>query len=355
MKRLLVLPLLLLAACASAPQIEPADSVEQARAVQTIESITGMKFKGPVSVYHFSPGTIAGQDYSEDSPAGDVIGFYDTETKHLYITREAVGEEWYFGLRVHEATHALQDQHYDLDALDAATTCTDEYLALQALVEGHAECVMAEAMGDAADKLIYDVDDAGETAYETAPTATDVLHAFEYGVGLRFVRWLKASGGYRAVDDAFRNPPASTEQVLHTDKYLRELPDKIELDMAALRAVMPGWELGEPDRAGELGVLMTLAVESDRKSAPVAASGWGGDVTLEAARGDETVRLWVTTWDTAEDATEFARAAGEVPGAYCSFESAKPRIVTVIFGEGVDRRQVVSALRKSKIEYHAAP
>jgi hypothetical protein len=29
--------------------------------------------------------------------------------------------------------------------------------------------------------------------------------------------------------------------------------------------------------------------------------------------------------------------------------------VTVIFGEGVDRRQVVSALRKSKIEYHAAP
>jgi hypothetical protein len=352
MKRLFVLPLLLLAACASGPQLEPADSAEQARAVQTIESITGMKFKGPVSVYYFSPGTIAGEDYSEDSPSGEVIGFYDTEAKRLYLTRKAVDEDWYFGLRIHEATHALQDQHYNLDALDGATTCSDEYLALQALIEGHAECVMAEAMGDAADELIYDVDENGELKSVAAPTETDILHAFEYGVGLRFVRWLKAGGGYRAVDDAFRNPPASTEQVLHADKYLRELPDEIELDMAALQAAMPGWVLGKPDRAGELGVLTLLAVNGDSETASAAASGWGGDVMLDATRGDETVSVWLTTWDTAEDAAEFRHALGKVAGASWSFEAVEPRVVTVILGDDVDRRQVTAALRKSKIAYH---
>jgi hypothetical protein len=352
MKRLSIVPLLLLAACASAPELEPAHASEQARAVQTIESITGMKFKGPVSVYHFSPGTIAGQGYSEDSPAGDVIGFYDTEAQRLYLTREAVGEAWYFGLRIHEATHALQDQHYDLDALDAATTSTDAYLALQALIEGHAECVMAEAMGDAADALIYDADTGPQTEDGRAPTSMDILHAFEYGVGLRFVHWLKAGGGYRAVDEAFRNPPVSTEQVLHPEKYLHEQPDKIELNMQALQAAMPGWVLDAPDQRGELGVLTKLGVEGDSAGAPVAAAGWGGDVAVDATRGDDSVTIWLTTWDTAQDAAEFRRALKSVAGARCSFDAARPRMVLAILGDQVAEQPIVVALGKSIIEMH---
>lgn len=39
---------------------------------------------------------------------------------------------------VHELTHALQDQHFDLTALDAGVHSRDEALALHAVIEGDA-------------------------------------------------------------------------------------------------------------------------------------------------------------------------------------------------------------------------
>src|SRR5439155_722277 len=49
-----------------------------------------------------------------------------------------------------------------------------------------------------------------------------------YTAGAQFVARLVASGGWSAVDAAFRAPPASPEQILHYDKYVsRQAPVKV--------------------------------------------------------------------------------------------------------------------------------
>ena len=67
-----------------------------------------------------------------------VVGYYDPATKVLYLNRDAPAE--YVGLTItHELVHALQDQYFDLDSLQKASTADDDRAnAAQAVVEGEA-------------------------------------------------------------------------------------------------------------------------------------------------------------------------------------------------------------------------
>ena len=127
---------------------------------------------------------------------------------------------------------------------------------------------------------------------------------FPYTAGLSFVQWLQASGGWDAVDGAFREPPASTEQVLHPEKY------------AAHEAPVDGHAAGGPrrrssGRAGRSGLEDTLgefqlkvwldqvAAGSGGPSADAAAAGWGGDRVVlldgpERRPGDRPKTAWDT-------------------------------------------------------------
>jgi hypothetical protein len=137
---------------------------------------------------------------------------------------------------------------------------------------------------------------------------------FPYDAGVRLVIQIYTAGGWKAVDAAFARPPASTEQVMHPEKYTAneapivvDLPDDIATKMGA------GWKVGLEDTLGEfqLGVWLRGAL---KEVAPGndAAAGWGGDrlVLLEGPNNAWAVAL-MTEWDTAADATQFADAAGQ--------------------------------------------
>ena len=82
---------------------------------------------------------------------------------------------------------------------------------------------------------------------DAAPAVIRQSMLFPYEQGLRFVRTLYAQGGWDAVNDAYRDPPRSTEQLLHPERYLgdRDQPEKVEVaDFAAAR--------GRPRPASEL-------------------------------------------------------------------------------------------------------
>jgi hypothetical protein len=86
------------------------------------------------------------------------------------------------------------------------------------------------------------------------------------------------------------------------------------------------------------------------------AAGWGGDRSVTAKKGEDTITLWVTTWDTEDDAqaitdglalhadTRFVEPAGD-----------DPRIIYVVKSTGQLSEQelatLVDALGKSNVEF----
>jgi hypothetical protein len=121
-----------------------------------------------------------------------------------------------------------------------------------------------------------------------------------YLAGLSFVRHLEREGGWAAIREAWRQPPRSTEQVLHPEKYAgREEPKLVELGPGA---VPPGGRLLAEGVLGE--VLVRTLLDGDE----AAAAGWGGDRYAVWDVGARTLLVWRSLWDSEPDRREFGRA-----------------------------------------------
>src|ERR671927_428681 len=76
---------------------------------------------------------------------------------------------------------------------------------------------------------------------------------FRYRDGLRFVEAMRRERPAVQLDDVFRRPPRSSEQVLHPEKYLAgEAPREISLDVRGLTD--EGWRIVAATPLGEIGV-----------------------------------------------------------------------------------------------------
>ena len=251
---------------------------------------------------------------------GQVAGYYSPDKNELFVVSRAssVGpadESTY----AHEFTHQLQDQHVDLDALGIdVLDQSDRSLARLALVEGDATSVqttwMAQNLTSAelGEVLAASLDPAALAAFNNAPPYMRETAFFPYQEGLAFVTRLTAQGGYAAIDAAFADPPDSTEQVLHPDKYVeREAPVAVTIPTGIAKQLGAGWSEVAQDTLGELLIRIWLQIGGQTTfEAPKAAAGWGGDRLALYRDGAGKVAIgWVTAWDTAADADEFFAAA----------------------------------------------
>jgi hypothetical protein len=249
-----------------------------------------------------------------------VAGYYDTETGEMVVIRPAdSGDDLSPSQEItyaHEVVHALQDQNLGLDDSLNTTENTneDESLALLALIEGDATVAQSEYLADRPGLLLRLT---GE--FMTAEIPTDQLDAapsiiresllFPYSQGAAFVSALREEGDWGRVDEAYATPPTSTEQILHPEKYLSgEQPVPIDVpDIAA--ALGNGWTQLDDNAFGEFQLRVLLAGQSDSAdNADAAAAGWGGDRYRVATNGDQTAVVWTSTWDSSNDAAEFAES-----------------------------------------------
>jgi len=253
-----------------------------------------------------------------------VAGFYDQETKELYVIARSGG----LGVServtyAHEFTHALQDQHFDLAdfGLDEIGQ-GDRNLGRLSLVEGDATAVMAFWAQTAltpqeALKLLEESQDpeAMEILNRMPPVLRESL-TFPYERGFQLVLQLQAQGGWDAVNEAFDDPPASSEQVLHPEKYTRrEAPVGVDLPSDLAATMGEGWSVPYEDTFGEFQFQVWLRNAIDAETGNPAAAGWGGDrfAVLKGPDGAWAV-VMQSTWDTTDDATEFQQAAGTAVG-----------------------------------------
>jgi hypothetical protein len=219
-------------------------------------------------------------------------------------------------LIIHELTHAIDDQHFDLEitmkALQAADS-DDATLAYQSLVEGDATRIMNDY---ASQKLGLDsslLAGMGDMSSQMALGMLDYNPFLErimiepYYKGEAFVRYVLDQGGQTALDRAFTDPPTSMEQVIHPERYLPARDYPSEIADPDLSAALPGWQMEGQDTLGEFitGVMFELGLNDTELGARV-ADGWDGDrITTWRAANNDLAGGWVIVWDNNDEAREF--------------------------------------------------
>lgn len=244
-----------------------------------------------------------------------LLGFYDPKQKAFFVSGELSGEEADVTLW-HELVHALQDQHYDLAKLTHwQPDLGDTQAAIHALAEGDATSAMLDAMLKPRGVTALDVPEGlmraesvlGSAALTAPPVLVRSLLA-PYIDGLAFTNFLRKIGGFASVDEAWRAPPVSTEQLLHPEKYLaREPPLVVSLPPAPAHAP----ELVERfhDVMGEQTLRLLFEEWLPARTAAASASDWGGDRL--AVFSDEARQRWALGWHLRFDSVAAAQRAAE--------------------------------------------
>jgi hypothetical protein len=269
------------------------------------------------------------QIYSE-LLTSQIAGYYDTETKQMNTVLMS-GNRPSTALPAleaitysHEYTHALQDQYYNLDefiseALNLENP--DEAQARLSLVEGDATYVMNEFTVELAEEspltLLMQATILSLGGTTAMPEGTPDILMEElmspYFDGLNFVEALVAEGGYARVDEAFENPPVSTEQILHPERYLSgDMPVDVTLADDNFEN-SDGWQVIFDRRLGEFYLRAYLDRYLGALDAGLASTGWGGDRYRIYYNPETEERAFILklVWDTDADAEEFNSAFAE--------------------------------------------
>src|SRR5262249_50832390 len=230
----------------------------------------------------------------------------------------------------HELTHALADQHYDLDTLQKAVKKDDDRsMALSALIEGEATLTMFGASMDdwegditglPAENLEWTFNlispfmafMGGGQSLRKAPALISESMIFPYFKGMVFCAKMTNKGGWPAIDDVYRDPPLSTEQVIHPEKYFQQLDLPMTIELGALKPG-EGWKEVGRNVLGE----MQTAIMLRKHGAKAAAAGWDGDryAVFEGPSGKLGL-VWLSTWDSDDDAREFYKG-------YVAYQTSK--------------------------------
>jgi hypothetical protein len=265
-------------------------------------------------------------------------GYYDPQKRH-FVMADWIPAVMQKTIAVHELTHALQDQNFNLDTiLDPSIPNGDMLLARSALIEGDATAVMidSERLAEHEEPLVElpSIDTlvaeqvlggSAATAAQPVPETIKAFVLFPYSSGLRFAHELMRRGGRAEIDKAFRKLPRSSREILHPEVYFGKGAPSTDVSTASLDRA---GEVGEPsysDVIGEFGIIAMLGSgSSDKRSAIAAGQGWLGDL-VGVFEQNETFRVvsWKSVWERESDATEFAssyidlmrRLTGKVIGA----------------------------------------
>lgn len=210
---------------------------------------------------------------------GGTLAFYDPTDQRVRVR----GTEMTVGLEVtivHELTHALQDQRFDLDRLYDAELDSGATTAFRGLAEGDAlrveEAYTADELTEE-ERQAYDEEYAGELA-ESEQATSDVppfvsaTFSAPYALGQPFAVMLVNRDGNDGVDRAFKTPPDTEEHLFDPASFLAEEgSEELELGFE------DGTELFDEGPFGATTWYLFLAERIDPKVAFEAALGWNGD------------------------------------------------------------------------------
>ena len=247
------------------------------------------------------------RNVSEAEAAAFVVGPRTVYLNRNVTDRPAFTEH----VLAHEFTHTVQFRTGAIGRVQAATgPGPDGEFASTAVIEGAATYAQDRywrthianrtAPGERPSRAVAASYRASEGAarYSFAP----------YRFGYRYAN--ATLSGPRALPSLYRDPPRTSEQVLHPGVEEPPVPLRVELPGARTGT----WQETFAPRRGRLGeafLRVALATELDDERAARAAGGWGNDTRI-AFNDESGVRsyAWVVRFDAAANASTFDEAVG---------------------------------------------
>jgi hypothetical protein len=327
--------------------------------------------------------------YLPELMSSQVAGYYDPNRKYLALIEPGDGGSAKDGkakagggeeepekrieqnmVYVHELTHALQDQHFDLSRMEDHDPMSDAGQAGTALVEGDATLTMLnynfrmglESLPGLGEILAERMQDPNKMIEETPdlPGAKEMMAApawirdsllFSYLQGAAFCMDVKGQGGQKLLDYAFlTDPPRSTEQILHPEKWYGRRDDPVKVHLPELGAELAGYRKVAEGTLGELGIRIVLreSLQGDGEWASQGADGWGGDrFAVYEKAGSPRVVVWVSEWDNGIESGQFRNALESAGGWQVS--SLAPVRIAAVKGLSGDRWTRVRARLKETV------
>jgi hypothetical protein len=258
----------------------------------------------------------------------DMLGYYEHDRKTFVLLSHVSADEAET-VMAHELTHALEDQHYDLEAMARQAGGDDDHAtAIRAVVEGSATAVMIAYFSrsgreDKARDAIQKGEAQRARRLRAAPSFTQRSLMLPYLLGFSFLLrgepWKWHLDGMRLEDiaTAYAHPPRSTRQILHPEQYWvgRTPPPVPTLGLPDLSPRLgAGWSLAASGTIGELGLAVLTRAPLDLESPYVlfpsrwtdkAATGVVADLFQHYVNGERGVTVLVSRFETSDDAREF--------------------------------------------------
>lgn len=308
-----------------------------------------------------------------DFYGANAVGFYDSLKKKL-VLRYDVGRAFIPGpvrvisgtsdlgerVLVHELTHALQDQNFSLNRRLRESFNGDRVLAFRAVAEGDATLAefgylfggMNEGFASYANHRLRGKIKQTRANLSDVPRFIADRFLFQYFSGTSFVSLLLDEYGWDGINHLYASPPQSTEQVLHPEKYLYEPDPPTRVNINDLASLFSSeWEAIGNNTLGEVMVRCLFNGFLSPGETEAVGNGWDGDRYWAFRRGEEISFVWVTVWDSNDDAREFVQNYRQVLSMkYGSAESAlghsylEQRGDVVMLVEGLERSRIVKGI-----------
>ncbi len=246
-------------------------------------------------------------------------GYYDPRRKTMCIA-DWVDADMQALVLAHELTHALQDQSFDMDTFIHAQRENDDATnARQAVVEGYATAAMMQHTLGGADLAslpslaplmegIVHQQMKEFPAFSSAPYFFRFQALFPYSEGMGFIQAGLKRGGWKALNEVFVHPPATTKEIFDPQIYFEHtrLPEAALPPLPALSKVSRLEKLDE-NMMGQMGYHSLLGQFFSEEEAKAVSGAWLADrYLLYEDPGAHTYALvGRTRWSSPEKAASF--------------------------------------------------
>jgi hypothetical protein len=254
-----------------------------------------------------------------------IAGVYDPKAREFFIAAGTEAAEQRM-IMAHELAHALEDQHFGIEQWSKAVKDNDDAgFARDAVLEGSAMIAMIDYLlrgsgrsfrdlGDFGPALLLGEMEANRELNDVPMVLRDQL-LFPYLAGANFAaKALDAADGWPGLATLFEKPPASTQQILHPELYLRGVqPETVSLP--GLGGIVPrGWKKLDENVLGEFGLNQVFKQFLGKERADDLAASWSGDryAIFEEAPSGRTLLVVRVRLAGEADAARFFSAYSEL-------------------------------------------